>query len=600
MASARLDPAYPSLPSSLLAVGATVLCRPLVVTAAASAPCRGIRCSRFWDAWQQEEPDFIPLNTSEGMVLLAEAFSRGAGSYANVAQHWSRQTDDCLSGAATGTTLLNAIAVPDLLPSDLLPGQVSERGEYITEEFFLGEGNNCTSQLFGGESVKSAGLNLTMLGLAMTCWGLRVEIVPAKDCSRIDFRHSANRALKQGHMLAVQFAREGVELGHTSPLASYSSTHDMFLILDVAKHRFPGVWVQTETLFEAMNASDHGGYVIVKVPSAEGAEPTPRHSTLQLFFVVFTASLAIFVGQIPVFRMLSLGEDHVKHREVNPMSRSATLRVIRASMAASKSQINDLHHDLGVSGREFRATLPANDAFINRLETIDSSAFASADQDSNSRRVTETGDQEGSDAEAPCGRELSYDMGSSLVLASWQDSEKRQPEPQARPQAQPRRRAEHEDVSHSSSLPAGKAEAHVATPGTRTTSERASPASRGTGASNRRSVEVAQSGQRRRFLEISAARTVRKDGLRPRPRNDPPDRASSGSPPKREQNAEEKRVSSSLFRGVAEAWQRIDGPSGRSSFASRTRGSASSRRRERAGSGSSSSSNDSHPEFNDL
>jgi hypothetical protein len=46
--------------------------------------------------------------------------------------------------------------------------------------------------------------------------------------------------------------------GHISPLAAYDSKSDRFLILDVARYKYPPVWVSASDLFVAMNTTDTG------------------------------------------------------------------------------------------------------------------------------------------------------------------------------------------------------------------------------------------------------------------------------------------------------------------------------------------------------
>ena len=57
--------------------------------------------------------------------------------------------------------------------------------------------------------------------------------------------------------------------GHISPLAAYDAQTDRFLILDVARYKYPPVWVTASDLFEAMNTRDADnenktrGYVLI-------------------------------------------------------------------------------------------------------------------------------------------------------------------------------------------------------------------------------------------------------------------------------------------------------------------------------------------------
>jgi hypothetical protein len=59
-------------------------------------------------------------------------------------------------------------------------------------------------------------------------------------------------------------------------LAAYDEKADRFLILDVARYKYPPLWVTTSDLFEAMNTSDPDndnktrGCVLVSAPTVEG------------------------------------------------------------------------------------------------------------------------------------------------------------------------------------------------------------------------------------------------------------------------------------------------------------------------------------------
>jgi hypothetical protein len=63
--------------------------------------------------------------------------------------------------------------------------------------------------------------------------------------------------------------------GHISPLAAYDGKADRFLILDVARYKYPPVWVKTADMFAAMNTPDAvndnktRGFVLVTAPSVQ-------------------------------------------------------------------------------------------------------------------------------------------------------------------------------------------------------------------------------------------------------------------------------------------------------------------------------------------
>jgi hypothetical protein len=76
----------------------------------------------------------------------------------------------------------------------------------------------------------------------------------------------------KGRFVIVNYLRKAMgqeKGGHISPLAAYDSKSDRFLILDVARYKYPPVWVSASDLFTAMNTTDSDndnktrGFVVV-------------------------------------------------------------------------------------------------------------------------------------------------------------------------------------------------------------------------------------------------------------------------------------------------------------------------------------------------
>ena len=83
----------------------------------------------------------------------------------------------------------------------------------------------------------------------------------------------------KNRFVIVNFLRKtlGEEIGgHISPLAAYDEKSDRFLILDVARYKYPPVWVKTADLFDAMNTPDPDndnktrGYVLISSQASAG------------------------------------------------------------------------------------------------------------------------------------------------------------------------------------------------------------------------------------------------------------------------------------------------------------------------------------------
>lgn len=88
------------------------------------------------------------------------------------------------------------------------------------------------------------------------------------------FMKRAKQTLNNPHaFLIVNFGRQGIDEvggGHFSPVAAYNQKANRFLIMDVARYKYPPVWVKPKALWRAMEMTDSvshksRGYLIVSV-----------------------------------------------------------------------------------------------------------------------------------------------------------------------------------------------------------------------------------------------------------------------------------------------------------------------------------------------
>ena len=117
------------------------------------------------------------------------------------------------------------------------------------------------------------GMTLDQLGAFIATQPVTAEVHHAADASLDTFRATARDYLsKPGHFVMVNYLRKAIgqeKGGHISPLAAYDEKSDRFLILDVARYKYPPVWVTAGDLFAAMNTVDSDnqnrtrGYVLI-------------------------------------------------------------------------------------------------------------------------------------------------------------------------------------------------------------------------------------------------------------------------------------------------------------------------------------------------
>ena len=92
-----------------------------------------------------------------------------------------------------------------------------------------------------------------------------------------DFRTAAKKAVSSSdQFVIVNFYRKHIQEvggGHFSPLAAYDEKTDRFLLLDVARYKYPAVWVKTADLYKTISLNKKGkaenirGYIVISANS---------------------------------------------------------------------------------------------------------------------------------------------------------------------------------------------------------------------------------------------------------------------------------------------------------------------------------------------
>jgi hypothetical protein len=142
--------------------------------------------------------------------------------------------------------------------------------KYFTQDNVL---NAETDAILPRDALARQGTTLDQLGALVAYHGLSGEVHHAGDETLDAFRAHAREALSAPHHYVIaNYLRRalGQQIGgHISPLAAYDEKQDRFLILDVARYKYPPVWVSSADLYAAMNTPDavNGGkargYVLV-------------------------------------------------------------------------------------------------------------------------------------------------------------------------------------------------------------------------------------------------------------------------------------------------------------------------------------------------
>ena len=217
--------------------------------------------------------DSLPLpgnltgfSTHEGEAYFAESDARAA--YFPLASNFVTQKTQSYCGVATIVMVLNALGLPAPAVPEYAPYRTFTQDNVLSER---------TDAVLPRETLARQGMTLDQIGGVLATEPVHAEVHHAADSSADEFRKLASAYLAEpGRFVIVNYLRKalGEEIGgHISPLAAYDAKADRFLILDVARYKYPPVWVKTADLFAAMNTPDAAnggksrGFVLVTAAS---------------------------------------------------------------------------------------------------------------------------------------------------------------------------------------------------------------------------------------------------------------------------------------------------------------------------------------------
>mmetsp|Transcript_15695 Transcript_15695/g.49113 ORF Transcript_15695/g.49113 Transcript_15695/m.49113 type:complete len:250 (-) Transcript_15695:70-819(-) len=193
-------------------------------------------------------PSFsVELNSTAGFEVLTRSLHR---SYLQVAIHFETQASESLCGIASIAAVFNALAV-EPTPVDPTYSPYS----YWTQATIVND--SCVAAVHD----PSYGSTRSQLAaMVSTCY--EVDVLNVSAPSSLDVARTlvveALRDDAETHLVA-NFDRAGLDEaggGHFSPIVAYDVLDDLVLMLDVAKYKYPPLWLPLDDLLAAMADDD--------------------------------------------------------------------------------------------------------------------------------------------------------------------------------------------------------------------------------------------------------------------------------------------------------------------------------------------------------
>lgn len=194
-------------------------------------------------------PNLVALAQPDGQKRLTA--SAASQSYWPLSQYFETQRNEAYCSVASSVMALNALGIRRPESS-----QYPDFPFFSQEDFFHG----IDPQVANAAQVSKEGMTLDQLSAALSAFPVEVRKYHGADLSLDQFRDLVRTTTQHSdRFVLLNFRR--VEIGetgggHWSPLAAYDAASDSALLLDVARYKYPAVWVPLTQLYAAALAVD--------------------------------------------------------------------------------------------------------------------------------------------------------------------------------------------------------------------------------------------------------------------------------------------------------------------------------------------------------
>ena len=234
-----------------------------------------------------KEVAVINWNSPEGIERFTK--SQYKGDFFRLAHHFKPQVNPAACGQAAATLVLSAVYEMNHKPLPVIeewPIAIGDKKYPLQYRLFNDSNffNSETDKVLDRRAIYmkltkkdgsfGGGIDIDELQKMLKIHGVKSKLVNVdkfSDEKLAEFRKLVKTVVnseKQFLLLNYDHSYKGLMGGHYSPIAAYDEESDSVLMLDVAAHRNPWVWINLNDIYHAMNTKNYAqtayrGYLIV-------------------------------------------------------------------------------------------------------------------------------------------------------------------------------------------------------------------------------------------------------------------------------------------------------------------------------------------------
>jgi hypothetical protein len=194
--------------------------------------------------------NLINYDSPQGQQLFAESHYKQ--NFWQLSRFYTTQQNLTYCGIASSVMVLNALQIAPPFDPVYHPYKIFTQDNIFSAKVVK------AAPFY---KVRSIGMTLAELAEMLAGFELKAEVFYADQLSIEQFRRLAKQAVSEPNKaILVNYLRTKLNQqggGHISPLAAYDENTDRFLLLDVARFKYPPVWIRTAELWDAMKTVDN-------------------------------------------------------------------------------------------------------------------------------------------------------------------------------------------------------------------------------------------------------------------------------------------------------------------------------------------------------
>ncbi len=226
-------------------------------------------------------------NSEEGISRLER--TKYKGDFYRLAHHFKPQINPAACGQAAATMVLSAIFELNHQPFPIVeewPIAIGDQ-KYPLQYRLINDSNffnNETDKILDRRTISmkitkrdgtfGGGIDIDELQKMLKLHGVKSKLTNVKeynDKNLSEFRELVKTVVnsnKEFLILNYDHSYKNLMGGHFSPVAAYDEKSDSILMLDVAAHRNPWIWINLSDIYHAMNTKNYArtayrGYLVV-------------------------------------------------------------------------------------------------------------------------------------------------------------------------------------------------------------------------------------------------------------------------------------------------------------------------------------------------